>query len=244
MDKAELQANRRFNLQLLAKAAGKATKLAQVLKRQDAQVNNYLNPNTSKPIGPVSHEFEGLLKIPHGSLDYRHDDAWARQVWAALESGVGEPPAPFGAEADDDDRFIPIPKYSAKGGLGRGRINEGAVEVLGHVKLLQSEIRAKGWRVEALGVIGCEGPSMETTIMDGDDALFNRDETRIMNGKIYVIEDADEGTRIKRLYRTGDGRVRVVSDNPNKSLYPDDHFTPDDAQARVIGRVVKRIGDL
>lgn len=143
----------------------------------------------------------------------------------------------------DPERYVFVRRYEAIGGLGAGRFNEQHVEVSGTHAYRLDMIRARGWRPEALAVIEAEGPSMEPTINDGDVVLVNMDESQIVSGKVYAIEDPGHGTRIKRLFKQIDGRVRVVSDNGDKRLYPDDYLTPDSG-ARIIGRAVDRSGSL
>lgn len=142
-----------------------------------------------------------------------------------------------------EGKYVFVPRYAASGGLGMGRVNEQHVEISGTHAYRRDWIVRNGWRPEGLAVIDAEGPSMEPTINDGDVVLVNTDQCTIVSGDIYAIEDADHGTRIKRLFKQLDGRIRVVSDNPDKRLYPDDYLTPETG-ARIIGRVVHRSGAL
>ncbi|MFT3790792.1 MAG: hypothetical protein QM741_06890 [Rudaea sp.] len=47
---------------------------------------------------------------------------------------------------------------------------------------------------------------------------------------------------MKRLFRLADGRVRIVSDNPDKTLYPDEFVEFDVEGFTVLGKVVERKG--
>lgn len=138
-------------------------------------------------------------------------------------------------------KYIYVARYDAIAGLGPGRLNEPHVEVSGTHAYRREFVEKHGWKPEQLAVIEAEGPSMAPTINDGDVVLVNLAETRVKSGEVYAIEDPDQGTRIKRLHRTLDGRIRVASDNDDKRLYPDDYLTPDTG-ARIIGRVVHRSG--
>lgn len=144
----------------------------------------------------------------------------------------------------DDGRYTYVRRYEAIGGLGRGRINGEHVEISGTHAYRTDWIYERGWTAEDLAVISAEGDSMSPTINDGDVVLVNMADTKIVSGQVYAIEDADQGTRIKRLFRQLDGRVRVVSDNPDKRLHPDDFLTPDTSGARIIGKVVHRSGSV
>lgn len=143
--------------------------------------------------------------------------------------------------AEPSQKYVYVAKYQAIAGLGPGRHNEPHVEISGTHAYRREFIERHGWNPERLAVIEAEGPSMAPTINDGDVVLVHLDETRIKSGEVYAIEDPDQGTRIKRLHRTLDGRIRVASDNEDKRLYPDDFLTPDSG-ARVVGRVVHRSG--
>lgn len=129
-------------------------------------------------------------------------------------------------------------------GLGTGRFNEGhEVEVEGTVAVPAALIAMRGWNLDRLRVVKTDGLSMYPTLNDDEPVVINLDETKIVNGKVYAIEDADEGLRIKRLTRQRDGRVLVRSDNADKLSFPDDYITPD-SQTRVVGRVCYRSGEL
>lgn len=152
---------------------------------------------------------------------------------------VREAPAPA-------DRYVMVPAYASLVGLGPGRFNEQHLEVAGEYAYSASWIRAQGWRPEDLGVTFGEGESMEDTIHHGDRLLVHfaeNDPKRIVSGKIYAIEDANNGTRVKRLIRLLDGRLLVRSDNNRTGRYPDEYLTPESG-ARIIGRVVDRSGPL
>ena len=81
---------------------------------------------------------------------------------------------------------------------------------------------------------------MQPTIFNGDTVLVNTGDRKIQNGQMYAFRHED-GARIKRLFTQLDGKVRVVSDNPDKITYPDEFLTPD-TDAGMIGRVVHRSG--
>lgn len=143
-------------------------------------------------------------------------------------------------------KYIFVREYSAIAGLGNGHFNEQHVEVAGTHAYRVDELRAKGLDPGSLAIMYGQGDSMSPTINHGDRLLINLAENSLKNvvsGKIYAIEDADHGSRVKRLHRTLDGRIRVASDNEDKRQYPDDYLTPDSG-SRIIGRVVDRSGGL
>ena len=84
-----------------------------------------------------------------------------------------------------------------------------------------------------------EDDSMKPTINDGDIVYVDENRDFIKDGKIFAIEHG-ELFRCKRLYKTSDGGVRIVSDN--KDEYPEEILTKQqmiDQNFRVIGWVWK-----
>lgn len=87
------------------------------------------------------------------------------------------------------------------------------------------------------------GSSMEPRYQDGDSVVVDycqRD--TIIDGKVYAIILNNEAF-IKRLFKEMDGGVRVVSDNQDKSRYPDRVVAPEYMEKlNIIGRVVALAG--
>ncbi len=76
------------------------------------------------------------------------------------------------------------------------------------------------------------GKSMETTIMDGAALGIDKSKQTIRDNKIFAFDHGGM-FRVKRLYRLPYGAVRVVSDNPDKSEYPDEILTAEQWQSDV-----------
>jgi phage repressor protein C with HTH and peptisase S24 domain len=136
------------------------------------------------------------------------------------------------------DRYAYVPVYNVKGGMGNGS-SYAHEEIEGKHSYSQAWLIEEGLAVSNLVRMKGEGDSMLPTIADGDTLLINKSETKI-NGRVYAFRVGDE-IRVKRLFRQLDGRVRVVSDNPDKNLYPDEFLSVDD-QPEIIGRVRDRSG--
>jgi transcriptional regulator with XRE-family HTH domain len=153
-------------------------------------------------------------------------------------SVVAAEPAPAG-------KYLYPRKYeNVVAGLGLGRFNEDyTVEIGGTIAVPAWLIQARGWRIERLAVINTDGRSMYPTLGEDEPVVVNLEDTRLADNKIFAIEDADEGVRIKRLIKQRDGRILVRSDNPDKFSYPDDYITPDSG-TRIVARVCYRAGEL
>jgi hypothetical protein len=162
-----------------------------------------------------------------------------------MAAARGELPLPQATvAAEPPGKYVLVPAYNTIVGLGPGRFNEHHVEVSGEFAYPLSWIQKNGWRVEDLAVTFGEGESMRDTIFDGDRLLVHlreNDLRKMLSGQIYAIEDPYNGARVKRLFKLPDGRVIVRSDNKN-GLYPDETLTPNDTDARIIGRIVDRAG--
>lgn len=149
---------------------------------------------------------------------------------------IGKKPAP--------KYFYPKAYENVVAGKGSGRFNEEPhIEIEGVVAVPLALIRDRGWRPERLRVVATDGLSMYPTLGEDEPVVVNLDESKLVSGKVYAIEDSDEGLRIKRLYRQNDGRIRVVCDNPDKLHFPDDYITPE-SNTRIVARVVYRSGEL
>ena len=100
------------------------------------------------------------------------------------------------------------------------------------------EVGAKPGEVKIMAV---RGDSMEPTLYRTDRIAINTGDTKVVSGHVYVIIVGGEA-RIKRLFRMADGSTRIVSDNADKTRYPDEFVDTDADGFLVIGRVVERKG--
>jgi len=146
---------------------------------------------------------------------------------------------PYALFSRPTDKYAMIPRYEVKAGAGNGHQN-GHEEISGSHAYRRDWLERKKLVAGACVVIEAEGDSMHPTIFDGDVVLINTLERAVANGQVYAF-NTEDGVRIKRLFKQLDGRVRVVSDNPNKISYPDEWLTPG-MDVEIIGRVVHRSG--
>lgn len=98
--------------------------------------------------------------------------------------------------------------------LGLGASVEAAEYAETHsLKFKTSSLRKRGILGGRLRVYYGKGDSMEPTIKDGDAILFDEDDTRILDGRLYVIQAGKE-IYVKRA-EILDDMVYFRSDNPN-----------------------------
>lgn len=98
-----------------------------------------------------------------------------------------------------------------------------------------------GANPDSVKVMAVRGQSMEPTLYETDRVAVNLAADTIQSGKVYALIMGGE-CRIKRLFRTADGSIRIVSDNPDKTRYPDEVVGDDLAGFKVLGRVIERKG--
>jgi phage repressor protein C with HTH and peptisase S24 domain len=94
---------------------------------------------------------------------------------------------------------------------------------------------------ENVKLMRVNGDSMERTVFDGDRVAVHLADRRVVDGRVYAIIAGE--AKVKRLFRMRDGGLRIVSDNPDKTLYPDEIVPPNELDSvYVIGRVIDKSG--
>jgi phage repressor protein C with HTH and peptisase S24 domain len=138
-----------------------------------------------------------------------------------------------------DAKYALVRKYAAQASAGSGAQNEHE-EIDGKHAYRRDWLERKNLNPMLCVVVEADGDSMYPTIHDGDQLLVNRGQRKLINGHVFAFR-TDDGVKVKRLHKQLDGKVRVVSDNPDKMMYPDDYLTPY-MEAEIIGEVVHRSG--
>lgn len=91
-----------------------------------------------------------------------------------------------------------------------------------------------GLEAARLAALQVRGNSMEPTISSGDTLLVDLGQKEIVDGDIYVIDDA-QATLIRRVQLQIAGKLRLICDNPS---YPTSELPT--RSVTVVGRVVWR----
>ena len=103
-------------------------------------------------------------------------------------------------------------------------------------------LKEKGLTAEKLCVVEASGESMSPHIESGESVLIDLSDTTIRSGEVYAFQTPD-GLRIKRFFWQADGRLKISSDNPDKSRFPDEVYFGDEATLiKIVGRKVWRGG--
>lgn len=145
----------------------------------------------------------------------------------------------------DDEREVLVDEVDILVSGGPGAWSPEYVETRYRMPYQMNWFRSIGAKPDDVKVMRVIGHSMERTLFDGDRIAVNTGDTRLIDGRVYVFiaGGPEGGVKVKRLFTTADGRIRVVSDNPDKTLYPDEFLTSAEMdQFLMIGRVVDRSG--
>ncbi|MEB1136038.1 S24 family peptidase [Xanthomonas campestris pv. campestris] len=221
---------------------------------------NQLSRNTGVPqptihrvlSGRVSDPRDGTLRPLAEYFGVSVEELRTGQPRASKGHVVAEPVSAYrvksvdGEDGLDPEREVTVAEVDVLVSAGSGLRMPEFVETRYRMSYQLSWFRHVGAKPENVRVMRVTGDSMERTLFDGDRIAVNlADNKHIIDGKVYVFTTGgiDPDVKIKRLFKTADGRLRIVSDNPDKAQYPDELLTPDDAaNVYVVGRVIDRSG--
>lgn len=148
------------------------------------------------------------------------------------------------ADSDDldHDKEVMIDKVDVLLSGGPGNYIPDYVETKFQMAYRLEWFQKKGAKPERCKLFQVDGHSMEGLLWHGDLALVDLDDTRVRSGKVYALAIGNE-VKVKRLFTRRDGGLRVVSDNPDKTLYPDDEVPINEMDTvAIIGRVIDKHG--
>ena len=186
----------------------------------------------------VSQWFNGSTK----NIESKHLANIAKKYNASLEwliTGTGEMVAQeYEPETATEEHFAFIPFYDAHGSCGDGYANGDHAVIKSELAFKRSWLKDEGLQEKDLAIITAKGDSMSPTINDGSILLINTNYKRVESGRVYAIA-VDDQVRVKRLFLGLGGDCRIVSDNSNKTLYPDETISPEILdKLHIVGRVV------
>ena len=141
-----------------------------------------------------------------------------------LEFYFGAPRAVEATTQINGERFATVPRYAATAAAGDGLVNP-EDQPVDHLAFSLDWLMQNGIRPEECMLITARGDSMAPAISDGDLVMLDRRKTAITSGKIYVYNDPEDGTRVKRLEVVPDTALIVRSDNPDQERFPPEFHT-------------------
>lgn len=139
----------------------------------------------------------------------------------------------------DGQRFAAVARHDASAAAGGGYVNFDNTPI-DHLAFSSNWLAQNGINAGSCSLINAFGKSMEPSIWDGDLIMIDHRKIEISNRRVYVYNDPDNGTRVKRLELSADV-IAVHSDNPDKQEFPTEYHTGDAMNAisqNIIGEVV------
>lgn len=229
---------RRDNVQtLLTMHLMSKTALASRLEVTVQQVYQVLGSNPQRNIGDkFARKIEEAFSMPSGWLDQDHAGSERKEGGRTTVSA--RPVLVWDDEDDLTSEYVLIPRLDVKASAGNGRIAWQIDEKGQRQAFRKSWMERLGIAPENAATIVAEGSSMAPRIEDGDSLVLDYKSTSPISGRVFVLTFSDE-LFVKRLFRMPDGGLRIVSDNPDKTRYPDWDVQQDRAETlQIIGRVV------
>ena len=166
----------------------------------------------------------------HGLTDDpRPADQLLRALTAATAGQSLDDPRARAAAFDDGD-YVGVSELASAAGDGAVVDHE---RVTGRIKFRRAWLARHGLVARHCRVIQVSGESMEPTLVDGCAILVNHASRRRRVGHLFVVR-TDDGLVVKRAGRHASGAWQLVSDNPNKHVWPTRPWPPD---AVVVGEV-------
>jgi phage repressor protein C with HTH and peptisase S24 domain len=130
--------------------------------------------------------------------------------------------------------LVEVPVFDLEVAAGGGAMNFD-MPAKGSLMFQASSLRRKGISAKTSAVGYVRGDSMLPRLRDGDALLFDRADTIVRPGKVYVIRRGDEAF-VKRLFPEG-LRYRVVSDNKSDPQWTEWYVDVHDPDLEIVGRV-------
>ncbi|MDO9252586.1 MAG: XRE family transcriptional regulator [Hydrogenophaga sp.] len=170
------------------------------------------------------------------SLLFREDRHFGEKAARSIEASLGLPdgwldatsihPSTVSEWASPDDLdpevFALVPRIEVSLSAGSGSLVN-TEQQLPPLAFRRDWLRKKGVTSrDNLRLCEIRGQSMEPGLMDGDIAMIDLGQRQVKDGEVYAVRFGDE-LRIKRLFKTLDGGLRLHSDNPN---FPDELISP------------------
>ena len=115
-------------------------------------------------------------------------------------------------KAAPNDDYVYIPAYDVEVSAGNGSVCLGESEPTKHLAFRKQWLAARSLQVDSLAAMFTKGDSMTPTIPESAVVVINRNHTKPLDGKVYVIRIEDRHY-VKRTQWLIGGGLRLISDN-------------------------------
>ena len=210
----------------------KQKQLADLISTSPQTVNNWIKRNSisREAAQQISERFGyslDWLLTGKGDAKPEHDSSIPPETeWFGVDPWDDETPVDDGEVAV---RFLKDIEFACGDGSVTDEDYNGYM-----LRFSKATLRRVGARTDGSGVLcfPARGDSMEPNIPNGTTVAVNTDDKRIIDGKIYAINE-NGWKRIKMLYRTAPDTLSIRS--YNKADHPDEEKPAHDVE--IIGRV-------
>ncbi|MGP4950740.1 XRE family transcriptional regulator [Psychrobacter sp. T6-1] len=164
-------------------------------------------------------------------------------IFGDSDSGVSSTPRTDYAIDKPDDDYVYVPAYDVEVSAGAGAVCLGESEASKYLAFRKHWLTARGLNVKSLAAMFTKGDSMTPTIPESAVVVINRDQTKPLDGKVYVIRIEDRHY-VKRIQWLIGGGLRLISDN---KFYDPLDITKADMEAtniEICGQVIHASYDL
>ena len=206
------------------------------------------NQENTHAVSTLAAPFDPEIRKPRGGREKRgistqgpgHGiEAHTQGLVRAVHAAGGDPIPPdlrgalAGKETDEPPgaRPVDVVELACAAGGGAEVLSEDAI---GRVWFRRDWLDEHGLDATQCVVLGVHGDSMQPTLVEGAKILINRAARERRTNRIYVMR-TDAGVIVKRLSKAGPKDWRLVSDNIDKTAWPNITMP---LQAEIIGQVV------
>lgn len=142
----------------------------------------------------------------------------------------------------DPTREIMLPVYDVEVSGGDGTPIPDFIETRYRLPYQMWWLNSVGAKASDILIMKVRGNSMEGLMWAGDKAVVHRGRTRVRDDCVYALLYAGEA-RVKRLFNTPDGGLRIVSQSEDKARYPDEYVQKKDMhRVLILGQVIDKMG--
>lgn len=209
------------------------------MEMSQGAVSQYLNSKIPLNLS-AAIQFARLLEVD--PREFRTDLAGLNDQPANVKVHAYSIRAVDGEDGLDPEKDVQIPVYDIEVSGGSGSINIEYVETKYQLPYQMYWLNKFNAKPEDILICPVRGDSMAGLAWNGDKVVVHTGRKKIINDCVYVFAMAD-GARVKRLQKMTDGRLRIISENPDKSRYPDEFIMPDQLdQVVIIGQVIDKSG--
>jgi phage repressor protein C with HTH and peptisase S24 domain len=220
--------------QLMNGRASFGEKAAMRLERTLSMPNGYLQyPNTIF----MSAEDHKLLSDTIDDKSHLRNIKGAAHFFGDAPSTINKDHIkPANPILDEDTEFVAIRRVDFKLSAG---IKGYAIEPLNGERapifFRQDWLNKRGYDVEHLHAIEISGPSMETSLYEGDLVVVNTKENKPIDGEVFAANY--EGELVVKRFIRESGKWWLASDNPDKRRFPNKLA---DESCFIIGKLIHR----